>query len=175
MVTGAVSRDDGAFDPQVGQPFVPRLGCAIADYVEQALQMRAKAVAVDRIDTAHAEFTLKVANRLFLLGARLGVFPRWLLEADRQSVRTELNVARLGPVALATTPGEVLPALGFEIKTLLGTPFSWVLNLANDELGYILPRACWNDPNYQYECAMSVGPDLGPTMLEQLRSIAGAL
>jgi len=171
MVTGAVSRDDGAFDPVVGQPFVSQLGCAIADYVELALKKKSRVVEVNVIRTSQADFTLEVANRLFRIAARMKVFPPWMLENDRRSVRTEVNIARLGELTLATVPGEALPAVGFEIKKLLNSPFPWVVNLANDELGYLAPKSYFNDPCYEYECSMSVNPEAAPRIIEELRAL----
>ncbi len=168
MVTGAVSRDDGSFDPMVGSPFASRLGHMVARYIQQALADHGRAVDVPTITTIHETFPYLITNRLFLLAARLNVFPRWLLAADGRTVYTETNLARIGPVTMATVPGESLPSVGFAIKDLLGSEYTWVLNLANDELGYLLPHEFWADPNYRYEQSMSPGPEIVPLLLEKI-------
>jgi hypothetical protein len=168
MVTGAVSRDDGSFDPVVGQPFVPALGRRIASFVEKALAENGRPAVVDGLVTAQRAFDLPVTNRLFRACARLNVLPRWMIDRRGQSVRTEVNLARFGPVALATVPGEALPEVGFAVKRQLNAPYAWVLNLANDELGYLLSPNCWQDPRYGYERSMSVGPHAVPEIEKHL-------
>jgi len=170
MVTGAVSRDDGAFDPMEGTPFVTVLGRSIAEFVQQGLQLEAKTVEVDRIETEHVGFDIQVTNRLFLLAAWLNVVPRWMLQ-NRNTLTTEVNIARLGPITMATLPGEALPEVGFAVKHLLDSQYPWVLNLANDELGYLLLDNHWDDPRYEYECSMSVGRKITTMLLDRLANI----
>jgi hypothetical protein len=79
MVTGAVSRDDGAFEPRAGAPFVGRLGRRVAEYVECGLRENGRPIKVDTIVTEHAAFLLPIENRMFRLAARLNIFPRWML------------------------------------------------------------------------------------------------
>ena len=118
--TGATSRDDGAFEPRVGAPFVGQLGRRIAEYVECGLRENARPIKVETIATEHAAFLLPIENKVFRLAARLNIFPRWMLGQDKKSVITEVNIARLGPVVMATLPGEALPEVGFAVKQMLG-------------------------------------------------------
>ncbi len=89
-------------------------------------------------------------------------------------LRTEVSLLELGPARVAFAPGEVLPALGLVIKEGLACRFPFLVGLANDELGYILPReqfvepADWDDPGPQYEESMSVGPETGPRLMDAL-------
>ncbi|NLH49711.1 MAG: hypothetical protein GX444_14090 [Myxococcales bacterium] len=175
MVTGAVSRDDGSFDPVIGQPFVAQLGRRIADLVVAGLNDNGRETAVDEIRTAHQSFDVQVENKVFYLASRLNILPRWMIDAKRRTVTTEVNVGRLGPIALATVPGEALPEVGFAVKRLLAAPHPWVLNLACDELGYLLPVAAWNDPNYWYERSMSVGGGAVPLIEDTLKLLLARL
>ena len=86
-------------------------------------------------------------------------------------MRKKVNLARFGPVGLATLPGEALPEVGFAVKKMLDMPYSWVLNLANDELGYLLPENFWQDPRYRCECSMSPGSGVTPLILEKLKEL----
>ncbi len=174
MVTGATSRDDGAFEPRVGAPFVGQLGRRIAEYVECGLRENARPIKVETIATEHAAFLLPIENKVFRLAARLNIFPRWMLGQDKKSVITEVNIARLGPVVMATLPGEALPEVGFVVKQMLGAPYPWVLNLACDELGYLLPESHWRQRNYRYEQAMSPGSQTVPLIFEKLKELLRA-
>lgn len=167
MVTGAVSRDDGAFDPMVGQPFVRRMGLALAEEIIRGMRENNQPIEVDAIRTAQRVFFLPVENRLFRLAARLNVFPRWMMSPTRE-IQTEVNLARLGPIGIATLPGEALPDVGFAVKQKLGARYPWVAALANDELGYLLSPECWRDARYSYEKSMSIGGGAVPIILGHL-------
>jgi hypothetical protein len=89
-------------------------------------------------------------------------------------VVTETSLLRLGDCWLAGVPGELLPALGLEIKRRLrqgGAVTAGVIGLAGDELGYILPQEVYVyprnplDPGEHYEETMSVGPEAGPRLM----------
>jgi len=121
-----------------------------------------------------AEVELPLWNPLFRAGSEAGLL-RGTLEDG--SLRTEVSVLDLGPARMAFMPGEVLPALGLAIKGRLGCPFPFLVGLANDELGYILPRerfvepVDWDDPGRQYEESMSVGPETGPLLFAALEGL----
>jgi hypothetical protein len=92
-------------------------------------------------------------------------------------VRSEVSLTRVGPLWLAGVPGELLPKLGLALKEAMraaGALYPAVVGLANDELGYILPQEdyCYPDdpfsPGAHYEETMSVGPLMGPRVMEAL-------
>jgi len=174
MVTGAVSRDDGAFDPMVGQPFARRMGLALAEEIARGLLAAGRPVTVDAVRTGQSVFSLPIENRLFRLAARLNVFPRWMMNRERK-IQTEVNVARLGPITMATLPGEALPNVGFAVKQKLNAPYPWVAAMGNDELGYLLTPECWQDERYRYERSMSVGGAAVPVILGQIDKLLDEL
>ncbi len=106
------------------------------------------------------------------------------------AARSEVDVARVGDLEMATVPGELYPEIadgGVEAKT--GRDFdidpvevpplrkemngkvNMILGLANDEIGYIVPKSQWdvkppfvyNDKD-QYGEENSGGPDVAPTV-----------
>ena len=97
------------------------------------------------------------------------------------TIVTDVGVLDLGGARAACWPGEVPPALGLESKRHLATDVPLLIGLANDEIGYILPRgvfvepADWDDPDPHYEESMSVGPETGPLLLEALDALIGGL
>lgn len=105
--------------------------------------------------------------------------------------KSEVNVARIGDVLIVTTPGELYPEIvEGNIEALPGNDFNltapvespplrlemekearmaFVIGLANDEIGYIIPKSQWDtNPPYvygekQYGEINSGGPDVAPT------------
>jgi len=70
-----------------------------------------------------------------------------------------IAVVGLGYVGLplAVEFGKRFETLGFDVKP--EAPFSAVLCLAGDELGYLIPEAAFDDPGrYSYEKTVSPGP-----------------
>lgn len=90
-------------------------------------------------------------------------FFRWLglldvaLDAEGRAT-TEVTAWRMGPTTWLTVPGELFPGLGRAYKAKLTTPFRFLVGLGQDELGYILDAAEFEDDLYSYEQMMSPGP-----------------
>ena len=106
--------------------------------------------------------------------------------------RTELDVIRVGELEILTVPGEMYPEIaegGIEspegadypgpplevppLRSLMKGKLNMIVGLANDELGYIIPRTQWDTkPPYaygrtekpQYGEENSPGPDVAPTI-----------
>lgn len=169
---------------------------------------------------------LTTTNGALALAFTLGLLPRNLfsvetgaqLSAEEQAVvglgeivggnvalQTELNLLRLGPLAIAMVPGELYPELWLTLpdgQSLIERPegadfpdapkepalssllpagtVSVIVNNANDALGYIIPKAQWdqvkpyayvtgNDP--QYGEVNSLGPDTAAALAETFSSL----
>ena len=85
-------------------------------------------------------------------------------------MRTELSVFNMGPLSFATLPGEVYPEIvngGVEapdggdfniepvevppVREMMTGKFKFIFCLANDEIGYIIPKSQWDvDAPYTY-------------------------
>ena len=77
----------------------------------------------------------------------------------------------IGSGEFLTFPGEVLPNVGFYIKSMMhGTP-KFVLGLTNDFLGYILAPEDFGLSLYQYESGQSVGRRIEPLMVRNLEAL----
>ncbi|MCZ6795483.1 MAG: hypothetical protein O7J95_17910 [Planctomycetota bacterium] len=110
-------------------------------------------------------FHLPMTNPIFRLGAKLGRLDRGSFDG---SLRTEAAVIDLGPARLVAIPGEIYPEIvigGIEtpsgadypiapvevppIKEALaaeGVEHCFILGLANDEVGYLIPKSEWDAP-----------------------------
>jgi hypothetical protein len=126
---------------------------------------------------------------LFNCGVLLGlVHPGWYWGKGK----TELDVIRIGDLEILTIPGELYPEIaegGIEspegadypsapievppLRSQMKGKLNMIVGLANDELGYIIPKSQWDSkPPYaygrtkapQYGEQNSPGPDVAPTI-----------
>ena len=132
---------------------------------------------------------LPMDNSLFRIGASLGLFDRGL--SGWITMRTELSLFSIGPASFATFPGEIYPEIinggidtpvGQDIDTdpveippirqLMKGKYKFIFGMANDELGYIIPKSEWDvEAPYIYEAVKSpygednsLGPDTAPIL-----------
>ena len=129
-----------------------------------------------------------VDNKLFLAASYLGLidrgFVRW------KTMRTEVALMTLGKASIACVPGEIYPEIvngGIErapggdfdvapvevppLRDLMPGRYKFVFGLANDELGYLIPKSEWDQkPPYLYGSQgvygeeNSCGPDAAATV-----------
>jgi len=166
-------------DPETGQPapkdsfrFAEIVGRYAARHVIES-QKKAKSAAVDTVLYREVMAQVPVANQAFLSAAKLGVFGgRKALEGDGTAVPVGyLRIAHgTAPVVeAALVPGEPYPELSVggavcdpnadfpqapverPLKPMLAAPFRMLFGLANDEIGYILPKCQWDEkPPYTF-------------------------
>lgn len=135
-------------------------------------------------------------NPNFLLATYLGVLKRG--HSHWKKFRTEVAVLTLGDASMVCIPGEIYPELvngGVEqpegadfgipplevppIREMLPGRVKFVFGLANDEIGYILPRSQWDtQPPYTYGKSgapygevNSVGPQTAQVLHEAIREL----
>jgi len=144
---------------------------------------------------------LPIKNKLFRLATAFGVLDRGTI--GWMKMRTELAVFKLGPVSFVTVPGEIYPEIinggveapdgrDFEIDPLEVPPvrdvmpgkYKFVIGLANDEIGYIIPKSQWDTKapytygreKSPYGEINSLGPETAPSLhrnlLEMLEELA---
>jgi Neutral/alkaline non-lysosomal ceramidase, N-terminal len=142
-------------------------------------------------------FELPLQNKAFKAAIALGV-----LDAGYSNwghFRTEVAAWQMGDVSFITVPGEIYPEIvnggvetpseaDFGLKSAVETPalrslmrgkYKFVIGLANDELGYIIPKSEWDtEPPYLYGEKEqlygeinSVGPDAAPIIHKELATL----
>jgi len=62
---------------------------------------------------------------------------RWATRPRQRSGGTTVNLVNLGPVQIATIPGEALPNIGYYLKRKLRGQPNMLFGLTNDAFGYI--------------------------------------
>lgn len=112
------------------------------------------------------------ANRNFGVARRMGFIDRPMADG---TIQTEIMAARIGPLRLASIPGEPAPEIGHQVVRALGGEPAMILALGLDELGYILPAAAFRNRAYRYEQTMSVGPHMAGTVVETIARLTEQL
>lgn len=143
---------------------------------------------------------MKIENIFFKLGTALGVLDRgttgWM------KMRSELAVVKIGNISFVTIPGEIYPEIingGVEapegndfliqpvetppIREMMPGKYKFVMGLANDEIGYILPKSQWDvdapftygRDNSPYGEENSLGPETAGVIHRNLKEMFGEL
>ena len=132
---------------------------------------------------------MPIDNNLFLAAAYLGLIDRG--HVHWKKMRTEVALLTIGEASIVCVPGEIYPEIvngGSErapggdfdlapvevppLRELMPGRIKFVFGLANDELGYIIPKSEWDEkPPYLYGAkghvygeVNSCGPDTAPRL-----------
>lgn len=140
--------------------------------------------------------SLPIDNKLFRLATMLGVLDRGT--SGWMKMRSEVSAFRIGPLSFATLPGEVYPEIingGVEapegrdyyinpvevppVRDLMKGEYKFIFCLANDEIGYIIPKSQWDSKapftygreDSPYGEENSLGPETGPVLYKNIKEI----
>lgn len=159
----------------------------------------------EEIDSASISLIVRsisfpIRNTLFRLGTAFGVIKRGTV--GWMNMRSELSVFNIGPLSFATLPGEAYPEIingGVEapdegdfgiqpvevpsIREMMTGKYKFIFCLANDEIGYIIPKSQWDvhapyaygrsDSPYGEE--NSLGPETAPILHNCLKEMFSEL
>lgn len=162
----------------------------------------AKPVGIDKVEFAERIVTIPVTNRGFEMAAQADLYKGRKKTTADGSTTAPVGLIRMSgsqPVlAIALVPGEMYPELsvgGVEryagadfpdapietpIKRMLQAPYRMLIGLAGDEIGYIIPKAEWDEkaPYLQnarkawYGEENSVGPDAAARIASAMQELA---
>ena len=177
------------------------LGERIADLAADAARP-AKPVRIDKVEFAERIITIPVTNRGFAAAAQADLYKGRKKTTADGATSAPVGLIRMSgsqPVlAIALVPGEMYPELsvgGVEryagadfpdapietpIKRMLQAQFKMLIGLADDEIGYIIPKAEWDEkaPYLQnakkawYGEENSVGPDAAARIAAAMQELA---
>ena len=142
------------------------LGHRVLDALAHAKPMSGAGISVRRVPVRYP-----ISTDMFRLIHKLKL-PLIERSLANNAMESEVGVARLGALTMATIPGEPSPDIGFRLRDLLKGEHRLVLALSNDEVGYLLTPEQFKDKNYEYEAGVSPGPEAGPLTIEALRSLS---
>ena len=177
------------------------LGERIADLAADAVRA-AQPVRIDRVTFAERIITIPVTNRGFAAAALADLYKGRKKTTADGATTTSVGLIRMSGsqplLEIALVPGEMYPELsvgGVEryagadfpdapieppIKQMLHAPFRMLIGLADDEIGYIIPKAEWdekppylqNAPKAWYGEENSVGPDAAARIAAAIQQLA---
>lgn len=135
-------------------------------------------------------------NTMFKLAAMMGIMKRgttgWM------KMKSELAVVTIGPISMVTIPGELYPEIlngGVEtpegqdfkispveipaIRDMMPGKYKFMFGLANDEIGYILPKSQWDEKapytygknGAPYGEVNSLGPETAPVIHKNIKAM----
>jgi hypothetical protein len=92
-----------------------------------------------------------------------------LIDRGNDPIPAEVQVMRLGEVALVALPGELFVELGLAIKQRAAAPHTFVIGYTNDWIGYLTPPQAWQQGGYEVSPGpwTRVGPEGGPQLVEK--------
>jgi hypothetical protein len=194
--TGSIAAENSFRKTQV-------LGERIGDLAAEAAG-GAKPVSIDKIEFAERIITIPVTNRGFEMAAQADLYKGRKKTTAGGATQAPVGLIRMSggrPVlAIALIPGEMYPELsvgGVEryagadfpdapietpIKSMLDAQFKMLIGLADDEIGYIIPKAEWDEkaPYLQnakkawYGEENSVGPDAAARIAAAIKELTGS-
>jgi len=102
---------------------------------------------------------------------------RYLHESGERSVTTSVQVLAVNDTAFVGVPGELFVELGREIKERSPFEHTYIVELANDYVGYIPTRAAFDEGGYEVLDARSskVGPEAGEIVVEECVRLLNAV
>jgi hypothetical protein len=159
-------------------------------------------VRADRIEYREKRIEIPVTNRGFQAAASNDPYKGRKKMTAGGATTTPVGIVRISGggkplLEIALVPGELYPELSVggiarypgadfpdapiepSIKKLMSARFKMLAGLANDEIGYIIPKAEWdetspwlnNAPEKWYGEVNSVGPEAAPRIVEALREL----
>jgi hypothetical protein len=205
---GVTLRDaDGKVIPADSFALAQAVGERAADAALEALAS-GKPSASSVLEHRSATVFVPLENRLFRLAAFLGVLDRQMYSSGQPAttlfgadMRTEVGYLRIGDAEALLVPAEIYPELvlgGIQdpqdpgadfpgapreraLHTLLSSEYKLVLGLANDEIGYVIPRSQWDAKGPfaygraedQYGEVNSVGPSASARLADAFARLLG--
>ena len=177
-----------------------RIGQRVADIGADALE-HTEAVSITRYEFQERIVHIPIANKGFEQAAQANIYHGRKPSVDGQT-SVPVGLIRLMDgskpmLEIALVPGELYPELSVggiqkydgadfpdapaepAIKSLMHAPYRMLFGLANDEIGYIIPKSEWdnqapwlqNAPKRWYGEQNSVGPEAAPIITATLKEL----
>ncbi|MCE1197399.1 MAG: neutral/alkaline non-lysosomal ceramidase N-terminal domain-containing protein [Marinilabiliales bacterium] len=139
---------------------------------------------------------IKLDNNMFALAAATKLMNRGTM--GWMKMKSEVAVAKIGPISIVTIPGELYPEIlngtieapvGQDfaiapvevpcIRDLMPGKYKFMFGLANDEIGYIIPKSQWDaKPPFTYGKdgapygeVNSMGPETAPDIHKNIKAL----
>ena len=196
------THDSNTYDPWLDTNFTKSgfeksmtIGNKLADIVLQEIQEGNWAIVNNpEIRFQERKFLLEIQNKRMIGIDTLGIINRKFI--DSKFIETEISLLTIGPAWILTIPGEIYPETligGIEnpdgadftenpvevppIRHLMSGEYNFVIGLANDAIGYIIPKTLWDkDAPYAFgkpfhEEETSIGPDASSKIYSEIKKM----
>jgi len=200
---GATVPDPATNSPTPENSFLKAevIGRRVADAAVGAV-LNGRTVNADQIEFQETRITIPVSNKGFQLAAQADLYKGRKKMTPDGGTTTPVGLVRLlaqgkAFLEIALVPGELYPELsigGVErysgadfpdapieppIKKMMSAEFKMLVGLADDEIGYIIPKAEWDEkPPYLQDARQawygevnSVGPEAAPRIASALEQL----
>jgi len=177
-----------------------RIGLRVAEIASQALE-HAQPVKISSFEFREKMIHIPIANKGFEQAAAANIYHGRKPAVDGDTVvpvgLVRLLDGRKRLLEIALVPGELYPELSVggiqkyegadfldapaepAIKSLMKAPYRMLFGLADDEIGYIIPKSEWDDtapwlqkaPKRWYGEENSVGPEAAPRIVAALQEL----
>jgi len=131
--------------------------------------------------SANQQFYIAVRNFIFEYFYNRAIFDRPMkFRDDVGYMSSDITIMRLwdGESILAdftSWPGEPAPTVVADLDAGTSAAFKFTVALGNDETGYYVREADWENPEYGYERTMSLGRHAMGVVLAQIEKVRAAL
>jgi len=169
------------------------IGDQIAILSLNALKNSGDTIKKSNISLKAKTLNMPLENDMFKIAGGISLIKRGLPELFK--TRTEVGAIKIGPAMFLSIPGEIYPEIiygGVEapegrefdiqpmevppIQEVIKDKYKFYIGLANDEIGYMVPKSEWdtgkpylyNDDSDTYGEENSLGPDTAPIMYKEL-------
>jgi hypothetical protein len=104
-----------------------------------------------------------------------GALGSWRTGTPLAPIEAEVQALRLGPLSLATAPGEIFTENGEHVKA--GSPFehTFFLGYTNGSIGYVPTRSAYPEGGYEVTHACRVDPQAGEMINDGCLALLGEL
>jgi len=205
FVNGALGGMQSPLNAHLGVPDssfekAEKIGRRVAEIAADALD-HAQPVKVTRYEFYERMVSIPLANKGFEAATKADLYRGRKPAGDGQST-VPIGLVRLMDgsrpmLEVALIPGELYPELSVggiqkyegadfpdapaepAIKNLMKAPYRMLLGLADDEIGYIIPKSEWDDqapwlqnaPKRWYGEVNSVGPEAAPIIVRTMQEL----
>ncbi|PCE64738.1 hypothetical protein [Sediminicola luteus] len=199
----SISIPDIAKDTLYAEPTYEKtqaVGEHVALMALEALEQKGDTIAKSGIDLRARTLEFPLDNTMFKIASAIGLIKMGM--PSYFSKRSEVGAIRVGPALFLSIPGEIYPEIVYggveaprgrefeidpietpSIESFIKDKYKFYLGLANDEIGYIIPKSEWDtkkpylyhDERDTYGEENSLGPETGPlvyyNLLEVIRDL----
>jgi neutral ceramidase len=88
-------------------------------------------------------------------------------DKNKDYIKTEVQVLRLGDIYILGLPGEVLVEVGSEIKKKAGLENLFIVTLSNDTIGYVCHSGAYEEGGYEPGTGTNLAKGVGEIMIKE--------